>query len=139
MTAPSVSIPAARTLGGRARAGSDRFGGLVEAWLRGIGAVPLYNLMEDAATAEISRSQVWQWLHWNARLADGRQVTPELVEDVITDEMRVIAHEVGEGRMTSGRFDEARELFAGLVFAKDIPEFLTTVAYDRLVTPDPNP
>jgi malate synthase len=104
----------------------------IEAWLRGTGAVPLYNLMEDAATAEISRSQVWQWLRWSVMLEDGRRVTPELVQRVIADEMLVIATEVGEDRMTGGRFDEARELFAGLVFAKEIPEFLTTVAYDRL-------
>jgi malate synthase len=104
----------------------------IEAWLRGTGAVPLYNLMEDAATAEISRSQVWQWLRWSVMLEDGRRVTPELVQRVIADEMLVIATEVGEERMTGGRFDEARELFAGLVFAKEIPEFLTTVAYDRL-------
>jgi malate synthase len=110
----------------------------IEAWLRGVGAVPLYNLMEDAATAEISRSQVWQWLRWNAALDDGRRVTPELVEGVLTDEMHVIAQEVGDERMARGRFDEARELFAGLVFAKDIPEFLTTVAYDRLDVSDSN-
>ena len=108
----------------------------IEAWLRGVGAVPLYNLMEDAATAEISRSQLWQWLHWNAVLGDGRRVTRELVEHVITDEMDVIAREVGEARVAQGRFDEARDLFASLVFADEIPEFLTTVAYERLVTQD---
>jgi malate synthase len=111
----------------------------IEAWLRGVGAVPLYNLMEDAATAEISRSQMWQWLRWNVELEDGRRVTPELVEQTIADEMRVIAKEVGEARMESGRFDEARELFAGLVFAQEIPEFLTTIAYDRITTTDSNP
>jgi malate synthase len=108
----------------------------IEAWLRGIGAVPLYNLMEDAATAEISRSQVWQWLHWNVALDDGRRVTRELVEHVIADEMEVIAAEVGETRISSGQFDAARDLFAGLVFAEEFPEFLTTVAYDRLVSSD---
>lgn len=111
----------------------------IEAWLRGIGAVPLYNLMEDAATAEISRSQVWQWLHWGVALEDGRRVTPELVEQTIADEMRVIAQEVGEARVETGRFDEARDLFAGLVFAKEIPEFLTTIAYDRITTIESNP
>jgi malate synthase len=111
----------------------------IEAWLRGVGAVPLYNLMEDAATAEISRSQVWQWLHWNVALEDGRRVTPELVEQTIADEMRVIANEVGDARMEGGRFDEARELFAGLVFAKEIPEFLTTLAYNRITTTDSQP
>ncbi|MGQ0640436.1 MAG: malate synthase A [Gemmatimonadaceae bacterium] len=110
----------------------------IEAWLRGVGAVPLYNLMEDAATAEISRSQVWQWLRWNVALDDGRRVTPELVEQAIEDEMGVIANEVGDERMTNGRFDEARELFAGLVFAQEIPEFLTTVAYDCLDVADSN-
>lgn len=108
----------------------------IEAWLRGVGAVPLYNLMEDAATAEISRSQVWQWLHWRTPLNDGRRITPELVEQTIADEMVVIANEVGDARMSSGRFDEARDLFAELVFAKELPEFLTTVAYDRLLTLD---
>ncbi len=111
----------------------------IEAWLRGVGAVPLYNLMEDAATAEISRSQMWQWLRWGVALEDGRRVTPELVDQTIADEMRVIAQEVGEERMESGRFDEARELFAGLVFAQEIPEFLTTIAYDRITTTDSNP
>ena len=111
----------------------------IEAWLRGVGAVPLYNLMEDAATAEISRSQMWQWLRWKVELEDGRRVTPELVEQTIADEMRVIAQEVGEARMEGGRFDEARELFAGLVFANEIPEFLTTIAYDRITTTDSNP
>jgi len=108
----------------------------IEAWLRGVGAVPLYNLMEDAATAEISRSQVWQWLHWSVALDDGRRVTRELVEHVIADEMDVIADEVGETRISSGQFDTARDLFAGLVFAEEFPEFLTTVAYDRLVSSD---
>ncbi len=111
----------------------------VEAWLRGVGAVPLYNLMEDAATAEISRSQVWQWLRWNVALDDGRRVTRELVEHLIADEMDVIADEVGEDRISHGHFDAARDLFAGLVFAEEFPEFLTTVAYDRLVTTDARP
>ena len=90
---------------------------------RGVGAVPLYNLMEDAATAEISRSQVWQWLHWNVALDDGRPVTRELVEHVIADEMEVIAAEVGGDRISGGHFDEARDLFAGLVFAEEFPQF----------------
>ncbi|MGQ0537486.1 MAG: malate synthase A [Gemmatimonadaceae bacterium] len=106
----------------------------IEAWLRGVGAVPLYNLMEDAATAEISRSQVWQWLHHGASLDDGRRVTPELVEHVIEDEMGVIAGEVGEARIADGRFADARTLFSRLVLAPELEEFLTTAAYDRLVT-----
>jgi malate synthase len=111
----------------------------IEAWLRGVGAVPLYNLMEDAATAEISRSQVWQWLRWQVELSDGRRVTPELVQRVIDDEMRVIAEEVGPDRVHGGRFEDARDVFTGLVFADQMPEFLTSLAYDRLVMSGSNP
>ena len=67
----------------------------IEAWLRGRGAVPLYNLMEDAATAEISRAQVWQWLHLKAKLDDGRVVTPDLFRDAVADEMDKVAAAVG--------------------------------------------
>ena len=67
----------------------------LEAWLRGSGCVPLYHLMEDAATAEISRAQVWQWIRHAARLDDGRRVTPELLRGVVREEMKRIAREVG--------------------------------------------
>ena len=63
----------------------------IEAWLRGRGAVPLYNLMEDAATAEISRAQIWQWMHMKAKLADGRVVTPDLFRETLADEMESCA------------------------------------------------
>ena len=69
----------------------------IEAWLRGRGAVPLYNLMEDAATAEISRAQVWQWLHLKAELDDGRVVTPELFRATLADEMDKVSAAVGAG------------------------------------------
>ncbi len=68
----------------------------IEAWLRGRGAVPLYNLMEDAATAEISRAQIWQWLHHKAKLADGRIVTPDLFRATLDDEMEKVRAAVGE-------------------------------------------
>ena len=68
----------------------------IEAWLRGRGAVPLYNLMEDAATAEISRAQIWQWLYLKAKLDDGRVVTPELFRATLKDEMEKVARAVGE-------------------------------------------
>lgn len=109
----------------------------IEAWLRGQGAVPLYNLMEDAATAEISRAQVWQWVRWEASLDDDRRVTPSLVEDVIATEMERIAGEVGEERMRTGRFHDARELFTSLALATEMPEFLTLLAYDILDAPAP--
>ena len=108
----------------------------IEAWLRGIGAVPLYNLMEDAATAEISRAQVWQWLHHEATLDDGRTVTPSLVEQVIAEEMQRISEEVGDARTSSGRFDDARALFTRLVLARDLADFLTIPAYELLASSD---
>ena len=104
----------------------------IEAWLRGIGAVPLYNLMEDAATAEISRTQVWQWVHHGARLNDGQVVTGELVEQVIAQEMGIIEAEIGAERFGSGRFPEARGLFSRLVTSPALDEFLTTGAYEIL-------
>jgi len=104
----------------------------IEAWLRGTGAVPLYNLMEDAATAEISRAQVWQWTRWGVRLESGRRVTPQFVEQVVEEEMRAIAHASGDARMATGRFAEARALFTELVLARDLEQFFTTVAYERL-------
>ena len=96
----------------------------LEAWLRGSGAVPIYNLMEDAATAEICRAQVWQWSHYQASLQDGARVTPELVQAMLEEEMR-------EKRGT-GRFDLAAELFARLVTGQEFAEFLTLGAYEYL-------
>ncbi len=104
----------------------------IEAWLRGRGAVPLYNLMEDAATAEICRTQVWQWLYHGAKLEDGRTVTLALVEALIGDEMATLRTTLGRGPFDNGRFEEAVELFSGLSFAETVPEFLTLAAYDRL-------
>jgi malate synthase len=104
----------------------------LEAWLRGQGAVPLYNLMEDAATAEISRAQVWQWVRWGAALEDGRVVTPALVRGVIEEELTRVAGEVGAARMRGGRFDDARDLFISLTLSDELAEFLTLAAYERL-------
>ncbi len=104
----------------------------IEAWLRGRGAVPLYNLMEDAATAEISRAQVWQWLHLKARLDDGRVVTPALFEATLADEMAKVAAAVGAEAFKSGRFAEAIELFAKMSLSPTFEEFLTVPAY-RLI------
>jgi malate synthase len=105
----------------------------IEAWLRGVGAVPLYNLMEDAATAEISRAQVWQWLHYRVTLTDGQAVTPERVRAVIGEELERVRREVGEARFARGRFAEARALFERLVMAEQFEEFLTLPAYELLL------
>jgi malate synthase len=104
----------------------------LEAWLRGLGCVPLYHLMEDAATAEISRTQVWQWLRHGAALEDGRTVTAELVREVTAEELGVVEREVGAERYRAGRFAEASELFLELALASECEEFLTLPAYARL-------
>ncbi len=104
----------------------------IEAWLRGRGAVPLYNLMEDAATAEISRAQVWQWLHLKAELDDGRVVTPALFEATLAAEMAKVAAAVGAEAFQGGRFAEAIELFAKMSLSPTFEEFLTLPAY-RLI------
>jgi malate synthase len=103
----------------------------LESWLRGSGAVGINNLMEDAATAEISRSQVWQWLHNGVRLADGTEVTREHVEQVIAEEMDAIREARGEA-FASGRWDDARALFTEMALADEYPDFLTLPAYERM-------
>ena len=102
------------------------------AWLSGSGAVPLYHLMEDVATAEISRAQLWQWLRHGARLDDGRVVCPRLVAAVIDSETAAIRRDVGDAAFHTGRFCEACELFSSLTLDYELADFLTTSAYDRL-------
>ncbi len=104
----------------------------LEAWLGGNGCVPLYNLMEDAATAEISRAQVWQWLHHNATLADGRPLTLALYGQLLEEEMDAIRLEVGDARFESGHFQRAMQLFDEMIRADDFSEFLTLPAYQYL-------
>jgi len=104
----------------------------LEAWLQGNGCVPLYNLMEDAATAEISRAQVWQWLHHNATLADGRPLTVELFGNLLEEEMDAIRAEVGDDRFSSGKFQLAMELFDQMIRADDFADFLTLPAYQHI-------
>ncbi len=101
----------------------------IEAWLRGRGAVPIYNLMEDAATAEISRAQVWQWLHLKAKLDDGREVTPAMFRDALAGEMERVRGEVGASAFDGGRFKEAIALFSDMSLADEFEEFLTLPAY----------
>jgi len=108
----------------------------VSAWLRGTGAAAIYGLMEDAATAEISRSQIWQWIRHGAQLADGRTVTPELVRRLASEETERIRGEVGDGEWfeREGRPAASRELFerVALSGADEFVEFLTLPAYERL-------
>jgi malate synthase len=95
------------------------------AWLRGSGAVGIFNLMEDAATAEISRSQVWQWLHNDIELADGGTVTRELVERLADEEIAKLPGDPAE-------YAEARQTFMEVAVADDFAEFLTLPAYERM-------
>ena len=104
----------------------------LEAWLGGQGAVPIYNLMEDAATAEISRTQIWQWLHHGAALDDGRVVTHALVDQLTGEEFSRIRDEVGDARFESGHFDEARALFTQVATSSELQDFLTIPAYEVL-------
>jgi malate synthase len=102
----------------------------LEAWLRGQGCVPIYDLMEDAATAEISRAQVWQWIHHAAPLDDGSVVSAERFETTVGEELKRVEEEVGAARFASGKFTEARDLFVRLSLAPRFEEFLTLPAYD---------
>jgi malate synthase len=104
----------------------------IESWLRGQGCVPLYNLMEDAATAEISRAQVWQWLKHGAQLDDGRVIDRALFDQLLSEETDGLQQELGEERFSGGRFDEAIALFADLSTSETFEEFLTLPAYGLL-------
>jgi malate synthase A len=110
----------------------------LEAWLRGNGCVPLYHLMEDAATAEISRAQVWQWLHHKATV-DGTPLDKERFARVVEEEMQRIRREVGDARYSGGRFAEARDLFVRLSTTRQFEDFLTLPAYDLLASPSRDP
>ena len=105
--------------------------GYLEAWLRGIGCVPLFNLMEDAATAEISRAQLWQWVHHNAVLSDGRAVTEELVASAIDAELARVRETVDAKRFEA--YEQAAKLTHEFIVAPRFPDFLTLPAYDQVL------
>jgi malate synthase len=104
----------------------------LEAWLGGNGCVPLYHLMEDAATAEISRTQLWQWRTHGAKMSSGAGVTSALIERCLEEELVRIESEVGAERYRRGRFDVAATLFTKMVNAEELDEFLTLPAYEYL-------
>ena len=104
----------------------------LEAWLSGNGCVPIYNLMEDAATAEISRSQVWQWVRHGAKLDDGRLVTRQLVQHTMEEELADLRQRLGAERFDGGKFAAAATLFADMMTREDFAEFLTLAAYEHL-------
>ena len=104
----------------------------IESWLRGFGAAALYNLMEDAATAEISRTQVWQWLHAGVTLENGQVFSVALYEDLKVSEIAKIKEMVGDALFASGKFSLAIQLFDELVVSKEYKEFLTLSAYSHI-------
>jgi malate synthase len=105
----------------------------LESWLRGSGCVPIFNLMEDAATAEISRAQVWQWIRQpRGVLSDGRKVTKELFRSVLEEELARIQTSMGQERYEKGKFSEAAELFDRITTRDQFAEFLTLPSYERL-------
>jgi malate synthase len=106
----------------------------ISSWLRGNGAAAIYGLMEDAATAEIARGQVWHWVHHEAKLDDGRTVTPELVRELATSELERIRSEIGDDEWfeKEGRPDLSRSLFERVALSDDFVEFLTLPAYEEL-------
>lgn len=108
----------------------------IEAWLRGRGAVPLYNLMEDAATAEICRSQIWQWIKFGADLADGTKVTKDLFEKTLKEEMAKLRDALGAETFDKGRFDDAVAIFREMSTTDEFVDFLTLPAYRQLVSYD---
>jgi malate synthase len=139
---PDVSVTAAQLLDVAATPGAVTEAGVrgnvsvalqyLESWLRGNGAVGINNLMEDAATAEISRSQVWQWIHNGVRLDDGAAVTADLVHRLEDEELAALRSALGDEAWAASRFDDARKLFERVALADDFADFLTTAAYDSI-------
>ena len=105
----------------------------IAAWLGGAGAVPLYNLMEDAATAEISRTQIWQWIKYGATLDGGKKVDRALFEKLLADEMASLKSLIGDAAWGSGHFQEAIDIFSRLTVAEKCEAFLTLPAYEHIV------
>ncbi len=104
----------------------------LESWLNGNGCVPIYNLMEDAATAEISRAQLWQWAHHSAQTSSGKVITVDTVIAAIPQVLEKLRSQFGVQRFDSGKFGEAAKMFADMTKAEEFPEFLTTVAYQQI-------
>ncbi|MFJ8751893.1 malate synthase A [Streptomyces sp. NPDC102441] len=104
----------------------------IEAWLRGMGAVAIFNLMEDAATAEISRSQIWQWINADVVFENGEHATADLARKVAAEELAVIRAEVGEETFESGKWQQAHDLLLTVSLDQDYADFLTLPAYEQL-------
>ncbi len=104
----------------------------MEAWLRGRGAVPIYNMMEDAATAEISRAQIWQFVKYGVTLEGGIKVTPDWFAKAYDEELAKVRAEIGAANYDAGRFPEAAKLFKDMSLAPEFADFLTLPAYQMI-------
>ncbi|MFI7290895.1 malate synthase A [Streptomyces anulatus] len=104
----------------------------IEAWLRGLGAVAIFNLMEDAATAEISRSQIWQWINADVVFENGEHATADLARKVAAEELTAIREEIGEETFTAGKWQQAHDLLLQVSLDQDYADFLTLPAYEQL-------
>lgn len=104
----------------------------IEAWISGNGCVPIYGLMEDAATAEISRTSIWQWIHHGKSLSDGQRITKALFRQMLAEEMLVIRKELGEERYRAGRFNDAADLMERITTQDELVDFLTLPGYELL-------
>jgi malate synthase len=139
---PEVAVAASDLLDVRVPGGAVTEAGLlnnlavalqyIESWLRGVGAAAIYNLMEDTATAEISRTQIWQWIRHGARLAEGPAVTRERVRQMLGVAQDKIRGELGGDAYARGRFGEAHHLLEAVALNEDLVEFLTLPAYERI-------
>ena len=139
---PEVSTTAADLLNAKATPGRVTEAGVrnnvsvaiqyLESWLRGSGAVAIFNLMEDAATAEISRSQIWQWVHNGVATAEGIAITADWVRQVEAEELAKVRAGVGEQAYAAGRYADAQELFEQVALADEFVEFLTLPAYELI-------
>jgi malate synthase len=135
---PDVRVDSQQLIDVRVPGGTVTEGGLrlnvsvgiqyIESWMRGVGAAAINNLMEDVATAEISRSQVWQWCRHASRLVEGPTVTADLVREIADDEMASLHARHGDELWKKGRFVEAREVFEAVALGESFPAFLTLVA-----------
>lgn len=104
----------------------------IEAWLRGMGAVAIFNLMEDAATAEISRSQIWQWINADVVFENGEHATADLARKVAAEELAAIRAETGEEAFAAGKWQQAHDLLLQVSLDQDYADFLTLPAYEQL-------
>ncbi|MCP4309004.1 MAG: malate synthase A [bacterium] len=127
-----VSVPGSTITDGGVRMNVDVAIQYLASWLRGNGAAGIYNLMEDAATAEISRSQLWQWLHNDVTTVEGTPITAATIHQIADEELDRMKREFGDDNYANGRFEEARKLLEEVAVSDEFPEFLTLPAYELL-------